>query len=764
MKHVDLLEIQLTFCGESVAEIRSDALTVPILIGRDPSAAWRPPAADRTMPARAAVLQLHGGRPTLKAEPGATFRLNAVVTRERALLPGDRIAIGDCELVAKTAKIRRTYAPFHRLEPLVSERRGVFVDLKGEDFSVGSGEQANLCLADDTVSHHHAMLSMRGDGCWVKDAASRNGTFVNGQRLGGKERLLHDGDILAFGPFEYRFLDRAVSHVRTSTAKSVLIALTTLLVASGGWWLYYSNTPDATQYMIVASKLVANEQFDDAERILQEAGQARLADENDALLCRMRDLFAVMRTTAESWMAFKENLAQSRFAAAANQIGQLALDNPGNWNWNEETVDERLNEARETVALLRLAMSFWRARNDSVLSDEMRKMLAAERRKWKIDRPEFAHDEREWMQSLKQHLLTSAAGFDENEALYAALTNETERLARGETNPKAVRALAETTATTSGGHVRTVAHQMLEPLDKLEKDRLMLEADAQALAEFDGAGYSGRMLVTTPDDCTFSPSLMRCQTRNVERRRELDLASLQIRAMLKRLVVYGISAKTDPASLVAFEDDTRIERALRCEFLTAKHPPRLDRTMPVDDAYDRLFGYEFLYSYTEEGYFVYPQEVNHERLNLAGFKPEIYLLNALNEELLADLKMLAGKEFDCVRTGAFAARIKRLEDWSRRIGAIRDRFDQIADDPEEATTRRGILARAAALYLTPHAETSKTDWDDLRRRIVWQRENVRSRLDEIDPTKPEKTREVINWIMDRGIPGSPAVRKAWNYR
>lgn len=764
MKNVDLIEIQLTFRGETVTEIRSDALAGPILIGRDPSAAWRPPAADRTMPARAAVLQLQGGRPVLKAEPGATFRLNAVVTHERTLQPGDRIAIGDCELKVTSAKMRRLYAPHHRLEPLVSERRDVFIDLKDDIFVVGSGKDAGLRLSDDTVSHRHAMLSMRGDECWVHDESSRNGTFVNGQRLGGKERLLRDGDIIGFGPFEYRFLDRAVSHVRASTAKSVLIALTTLLVAGGGWWLYYSNTPDATQYILAASRFVAVERFDDAERMLQEASQARLADENGEILRRLRELFAVMRTTAESWAEFKENLSQGRFAAAVSQTGQLALDNPGNWNWDEKTVEGRLDEARETVALLQLATSFWRARNDSILSDEMRVKLTAERRKRGIDRSGFAQDKREWMQSLKRHLLSCVADFDENEALFTSLTNETERLARGEIEPKAVRAFAAEIADRSVGHVRAAAHQMLEPLNRLETDRLMLEADAQALAEFDGAGYSGRSLVTTPDDCTSSPSLMRCQAKNVERRRELDLASLEIRAMLRRLTAYGISAKTDPTSLVAFEDGSRIERTLRCELLTAKHPPRLDRTKPVDDAYDRLFGYEFLYSYAEEGYFAYPKEVNHERLNLAGFKPEIRTLNALNEEILADLKILAGKEFDCVRTGAFAERIKRLEDWSRRIAAVRDRFDQIADDPEQRITRRGILARAAALYLTPHAETSKDDWDDLRRRIVWQRENVRSRLDEINPTKPEKTREVVNWIMDQGIPGSPAVRKAWNYR
>ena len=760
----EVVQIQLTFVGTIVAEMRSDALTGPILIGRDPAAAWQPPAGDRTMPAKAAVLQLHDGRPRLKAEKGAAFRLNGVVTHERTLQSGDRIALGDCELLVKAIRVSRAYVPHHRLEPLVSERRGVFVDLKDETFVVGSGEGVGLRLEDDTVSHRHAMLSMRGDECWVHDESSRNGTFVNGQRLGGKERLLRDGDILGFGPFEYRFLDRAVPHVRTSPIRNLLIALATLLVAGGGWWMFYRNTPDTTQYMQAAKQFAYAGRFDEAERMLQEAGRARLAEENGQLLRRQKEEVAVWRMTAGVWSSFRDNLSQRRFSAAVDQIGQLALDNPDNWRWNEDTLDARLAEAHEAVALLQLATSFWRARIDSELPDEVRANLADERRKREVDRPDFTQDKREWMQSLKRHLNACVVGFDENEALFASLTNRTAQLVRRETDLKAVRDLAAEIADKAFGSVRVAAHLLLEPLNKLETDRQTLERDARALAEFDSAGYSGRMLVTTPDDCMVSSDLMRCHERNVERRRELDLASLEIRAMLKRLLRYGVSLKAPPPSLACFEDTNRVERAFRCELLDERRPPRVDRTKPVDDAYDRLFGYEFLCSYIDEGYYAYPAEINPERLNHAGFLPEVVMLNALNEEILADLKILEGKEFDGIRTGTFAARINLLKDWARRIRSVRDRFDEIADDLDETTTRRGILARGAALYLTPHAEITKPDWDDFRRRVVWQRENVRARVNEIDPVKPEKTREVVDWIMSRGIPGSSAVKKAWGYR
>lgn len=764
MKNEDIILIQLTFLDIVVAEIRSDALTAPILIGRDSTAGWQPPAGDRTMPAKAAVLQTRGGALVLKAEPGEKFRLNAVETRERTLRVGDRIALGDCELHVTAAKVRRTYAPYHRLEPLASERRDVFVNLKGEVFTIGCGGDMNLRLEDDTVSQHHATLTLKGDECWVRDDSSRNGTYVNGQRLGGKERLLRDGDILGFGPFEYRFLDCGVSHVRTSPVKNVLVVLMTLFVAGGAWWAFYSNTPDVTQYMLAATQFAAAERFGDAERMLDEAGRARGVDRNMTLLNRQKKQLATWRTTAGVWADFCVNLEQDRFAAAGDQIGQLALDTPSNWSWNEDTLDARLATAREAAKLLQLTTAFWRAVNDSDLPEKAVADLTAERRKLGVDRSDFAKDERKWMQALRTRLCRRVADFDENEKLYASLTNETERLARRETDAKAVRAFAEEIAHKSSGHVSSLAHLMLEPLKKLDADRQMLLADACALAEFDNAAYSGRNLLTQPDDCTFSLSLMRCQAQNVERRRELDLASLEIRAMKKRLVVYGISKDSEPSALRAFEDTNRVERAFRCELLGESRPPRIDRTEPVDDSYDRLFGYEFLHSYMEDGYFAYPNEVNPERLNHAGFMPEIQRLAALGKELDADLKILKGKEFDCIRKGTFAKQITRLEDWARRIVAVRDRFDAIADDSSKTFTRRGILARGAALYLTPHAMITKESWADFRRRFVWQRENVRSRADDINPTQPEKSRQIVDWIMSRGIPGSPAVKKAWNYR
>lgn len=52
--------------------------------------------------------------------------------------------------------------------------------------------------SDDAVSRQHARIELRGDGLWLVDAGSANGSFVNRVRVEGEIALAH-GDLLQFG-------------------------------------------------------------------------------------------------------------------------------------------------------------------------------------------------------------------------------------------------------------------------------------------------------------------------------------------------------------------------------------------------------------------------------------------------------------------------------------------------------------------------------------------------------------------------------------
>ncbi|MCB9744621.1 MAG: FHA domain-containing protein [Alphaproteobacteria bacterium] len=82
---------------------------------------------------------------------------------------------------------------------LISNRSGDFQPLSARTV-VGRGPLCNLRLSDPRVSGEHASLSWR-DGRWlVRDLGSRNGTWVEGKRLGaGSQQDLRPNDQLAFG-------------------------------------------------------------------------------------------------------------------------------------------------------------------------------------------------------------------------------------------------------------------------------------------------------------------------------------------------------------------------------------------------------------------------------------------------------------------------------------------------------------------------------------------------------------------------------------
>ena len=69
-------------------------------------------------------------------------------------------------------------------------------------FRVGRLPHLALTLASESVSKEHAELFLRGGSLHVRDLGSKNGTFVNSERIG--EAALREGDILHFAQVEFR--------------------------------------------------------------------------------------------------------------------------------------------------------------------------------------------------------------------------------------------------------------------------------------------------------------------------------------------------------------------------------------------------------------------------------------------------------------------------------------------------------------------------------------------------------------------------------
>ncbi len=96
---------------------------------------------------------------------------------------------------------------------LAGPQQGSVFQLHGTSTWIGRGSQVDVSLDDDAVSIRHFHVTRRSDGIYVQDGGSRNGTFLNAERLELPQRLL-DGDHLCIGNtiLKFSMLDELEEH------------------------------------------------------------------------------------------------------------------------------------------------------------------------------------------------------------------------------------------------------------------------------------------------------------------------------------------------------------------------------------------------------------------------------------------------------------------------------------------------------------------------------------------------------------------------
>lgn len=75
---------------------------------------------------------------------------------------------------------------------------GMILPLSNSPITIGRSPSSSLVLEDEYASSRHARLSPGDDGWWIEDLGSRNGTFVDDERL-GEPRPLPPGTTVRIG-------------------------------------------------------------------------------------------------------------------------------------------------------------------------------------------------------------------------------------------------------------------------------------------------------------------------------------------------------------------------------------------------------------------------------------------------------------------------------------------------------------------------------------------------------------------------------------
>lgn len=92
-----------------------------------------------------------------------------------------------------------------KLKVVGGKNDGKELAIKGTKFLIGRDEDCQLRANSDSISRRHCVVLLDDSRVAIKDMESRNGTFVNGERISGQRRL-KSGDRLKVGVLEFEVL------------------------------------------------------------------------------------------------------------------------------------------------------------------------------------------------------------------------------------------------------------------------------------------------------------------------------------------------------------------------------------------------------------------------------------------------------------------------------------------------------------------------------------------------------------------------------
>jgi pSer/pThr/pTyr-binding forkhead associated (FHA) protein len=77
-----------------------------------------------------------------------------------------------------------------------------------QEIIIGSANDANIVLTEDSVSPHHARLNQVEELYQIADLGTEAGTWVNYAPVSTEGSALNDGDLIHIGRVAFRFFNR----------------------------------------------------------------------------------------------------------------------------------------------------------------------------------------------------------------------------------------------------------------------------------------------------------------------------------------------------------------------------------------------------------------------------------------------------------------------------------------------------------------------------------------------------------------------------
>jgi len=135
-----------------------------------------------------------------------------------------------------------------RLKILQGSNAGKDLKIPTPKCVIGRGDDCHLRPQSDAISRRHCVIITTENEVVVRDLNSRNGTFVNGDRVAEEAVLLH-GDNLRVGPLEFEMIIEQLPGGKTKRPKVTDIKDAVTRTAEGSSINSTSDLGDVSQWL-----------------------------------------------------------------------------------------------------------------------------------------------------------------------------------------------------------------------------------------------------------------------------------------------------------------------------------------------------------------------------------------------------------------------------------------------------------------------------------------------------------------------------------
>lgn len=742
--------IRLETDGVILHEVAAGAVEGEILIGRSKDCDWRTPETDGMISARHATIYRKGRAVWIKdggSTNGTFIRGKRIVTHRLSV--GDQLAIGGCLLTACPDR-KAGSRPVSEIVCLTGNVRHPRHAIRTPSMVIGSDPQAAVLLLDPLVSRQHAEIVLRDDGgCWIKDLKSRNGTWVNGERL-IKERLLKHGDRITLAHVEFEFRDGSAKRANSHAWLRLGIMVLTLLLVAAAYGVFQRLKPSAEFHLSQARRCAAAKDFEAARKQLAAAREARRGGQNQIAIRDLERLLSLWVSTVATWGDARAALAGSDWTNAARLLGALQGRPAEAWSWNEQAVLVKEEVALATEMLEALTRGEALVQQPAATVEELARAEGT-------TKAALARG----MNTPSDHLAPLCAALKDLGGRIAEnrrVADDVEAILNRLKDPQpAYRQIVEDLTAMreqADSRMKPYLQRLLTPIVELSKAYAQLESLSDHI-------HATRFEAVRNTSFALPPAEMcALDARISSARLNLEDIYTPLRAAAGRVDhLWGEIGKHiqrgGMRGLDALEDPAVLARIFACDSLGLPYPSS-QRTSPAGD-FDRVLGVEEFYARLRE----LPENTD---VTAAEWPVDAWLTQtremALKIEALDEF--LRQPKQAWMSSGALVTQMRRFREADAKRQTIAESMLRRA---ESTPGREGLIAGGIAWRLWTKGELpligGKPLIEWLAARLHADREPLLRLRDEYGMASLTRKIEIRTEILKLGIPGDPLVRPMW---